>query len=302
MGLRCLFGHDFGDTEVEREREESENEVVVTVREVKVCEQCGDRRVVSENTEVTTVRTPDEVGLDDAAETDETADRESTHPTVEDGVDEEFEPPTDPAEDDGEILDEDVERGHGEWPQTDDSRVARAGAADDGAATDDAPGEDVPTAESGADPEAEGAEIIDGDDSDGDSDQQPWPTSSDGDDADESDDASGAPRAWPEHEGDDEGFSAQADDGASADVSAGDELAPVADEEKKQYVGHRADDGDVEDMVRADAAAAVERGSSADTEYFCPNCEHASRSDGSSMRPGDICPECHRGYIAERER
>jgi hypothetical protein len=55
MGLRCLLGHDFGVPEVERERETDGNEVVVTVREVKTCRRCGERQIVSENKEVTTV-------------------------------------------------------------------------------------------------------------------------------------------------------------------------------------------------------------------------------------------------------
>ncbi len=35
-------------------------------------------------------------------------------------------------------------------------------------------------------------------------------------------------------------------------------------------------------------------------EYFCPKCGHAERVGQSSMRKGDICPECMRGYIDER--
>ena len=35
-------------------------------------------------------------------------------------------------------------------------------------------------------------------------------------------------------------------------------------------------------------------------EYFCPDCGHAETVGVSSMREGDICPECYRGYIDER--
>jgi hypothetical protein len=35
MGLRCLLGHDYGETEIEREREEDGDEMVVTIREVE---------------------------------------------------------------------------------------------------------------------------------------------------------------------------------------------------------------------------------------------------------------------------
>jgi len=42
MGLRCLLGHDFGEPELRREREEDGNEVVTTtVTEVKTCARCG---------------------------------------------------------------------------------------------------------------------------------------------------------------------------------------------------------------------------------------------------------------------
>jgi hypothetical protein len=52
MGLRCLLGHDYGDTRTEHEREERGDEIVVTVTEVEECSRCGKTRVVSENTEV----------------------------------------------------------------------------------------------------------------------------------------------------------------------------------------------------------------------------------------------------------
>jgi ssDNA-binding Zn-finger/Zn-ribbon topoisomerase 1 len=53
MGLRCsLFGHDFGDTLTERDRDERGAEVVITVREIRTCRRCGAEEVVTENTEV----------------------------------------------------------------------------------------------------------------------------------------------------------------------------------------------------------------------------------------------------------
>jgi hypothetical protein len=32
----------------------------------------------------------------------------------------------------------------------------------------------------------------------------------------------------------------------------------------------------------------------------CPECGYTTEGVGSSLRAGDICPECHRGYLAER--
>ena len=67
MGLRCLLGHDFDEPELEREREENGEEVVITVREVKTCTRCGETQVVSENKEVTTIeQLADEAAVADA--------------------------------------------------------------------------------------------------------------------------------------------------------------------------------------------------------------------------------------------
>lgn len=53
MSLRCsLTGHEWGDKQVEVERDEREDEIALTEREYRVCERCGDRRVIAENTEV----------------------------------------------------------------------------------------------------------------------------------------------------------------------------------------------------------------------------------------------------------
>ena len=35
---------------------------------------------------------------------------------------------------------------------------------------------------------------------------------------------------------------------------------------------------------------------------FCPECDWLRAVGASSARAGDICPECKQGYIAERER
>jgi DNA-directed RNA polymerase subunit RPC12/RpoP len=61
MGLKCsLLGHQYGDTEVRTDREQDGTEIVETTREVRLCERCGRRLVVSETTEVKTVETPRE--------------------------------------------------------------------------------------------------------------------------------------------------------------------------------------------------------------------------------------------------
>jgi DNA-directed RNA polymerase subunit RPC12/RpoP len=53
MSLVCsLVGHDWGEERVETEREEARGQVAVTERAYRECTRCGERRVVSENTEV----------------------------------------------------------------------------------------------------------------------------------------------------------------------------------------------------------------------------------------------------------
>ena len=74
MGLRCLLSHDFGEPELEREREEQGNEVVITVNEVKTCSRCGERRIVSENTEVTSMEQLTETATEADTPDAETAD------------------------------------------------------------------------------------------------------------------------------------------------------------------------------------------------------------------------------------
>lgn len=358
MGLRCLLGHDFGDVEVEREREEDGNEMVVTIREVETCTRCEERRIVSENKEVTSIKTPQDVGLDDAAEStgaddedhssgaadDEPA--EPTHPAVE--GDEEFEPADDPVEDDGVILEDGpADREPGEWPDVerpqsqgesadaeedtnagspgdpDADPDARTAIEDDArsSGSDDAPtggdsdlteaddtGEPVP-----ADGESEDVEFLDAEsatengstaDADGATEPAAAAASEDRDVGE-----------WPEHEDVDEGFDAELA-GSEGVTFSGNGLTPEVDAdeptEDAEYIEADATGApaevstdptrDVSSGIARDAPASVELSSSkGDTEFYCPNCELTRLSDGSSMRAGDICPKCRKGYITERD-
>ncbi|MXR51845.1 hypothetical protein GRX03_09530 [Halovenus sp. WSH3] len=74
MSFKCsVFGHAYGDSEIEREREEDGSEVVTTIRETETCQRCGETRVVSENKEVTTLETAADIVAEDldTEETDE---------------------------------------------------------------------------------------------------------------------------------------------------------------------------------------------------------------------------------------
>ncbi|WP_248895236.1 DUF7093 family protein [Haloplanus halobius] len=310
MGLRCLLGHEYANREVEREREERGNEVVVTYRTVETCDRCGERRTVSENKEVRPVRTseeesvstglggggvtpdpgdgsPDETAAADAESDtpgDATADAPSPDATADaaqspdavtasetDPVAAEGDAPveTDDGVDDAIILDDsddaEPERSRGEWPDAD---VEDAEAAADTAET--APSADADTVD-------DGATVVSDDDD------------------------------WPTPDGTDEGFDAEAADGTPADVDFGGGLAPESAgdaEADTAATNGAAADGQAagKQFVAAETVERVGDDSAGETEFFCPNCEYVRTAGESSMRAGDICPECHEGYIAERER
>lgn len=134
MSFKCsIFGHDYGDPEVERDREEEGSEVVITIRETETCQRCGDVRVVSENKEVTTVETAADIVADDLADESADSEEETVEPAETDAAipdaesDETVEEqsagaPTIPdnSQDDAVILDEedeDDDRNPGEWPE-----------------------------------------------------------------------------------------------------------------------------------------------------------------------------------------
>lgn len=289
MSLRCsLLGHAYGDTEIEREREEQGSEVIVTVREFEECQRCGERSVVTENKEVTAIdaAAPDleraeserQSEQTDATETaegsgnagdvaDDTGDIDGVSESVgaAPAVDGEFEGAQSAEEDDAVILDdeadgetEDADRDSGEWPEADSTHPAEAG-------DDRGRGE------------------------------------------------------WPEVGQEDEGFDARPDDG-DAEVEFGGGLAPESapsvDESEAEEVEFVNADGDTLDTTDAggrggsELSAGFTSGSEApsvsgpaedpdvDAEFVCPECGYRAGVAGSSLRAGDICPECRKGYIA----
>lgn len=396
MGLRCLLGHDFGEAEVEREREENGDEMVVTIREVKTCQRCGTERVISENKEVTSIRTAEEVGLDsggdagagDATDRDATGtgpaggDEQTDQPTAatadEQAADDDASggpapgdasggPPSggvtdaaasagdvgqaDPESDDGVILpDEDEQRDRGEWP---DSEVPHEGGEPTGATTDeeaDAESTVQTDAESTAQTDAEstagttgdaseapdsasdeGVEVADGERDEVEILDEDGEGAADGSDdtagtahatdaaesGDAGDELDGDAAAWPDHDDEDVGFDAEV--GGGDDVSfSGNGLTPDVDAEDPgvdaEYVetdterveanaadrsGGRTDAGT--GIAREGAASVDLSDVDSDAKFYCPNCGLTRGADESSMRAGDICPECRKGYIAERE-
>jgi len=132
MSYKCaIFGHKYGEVEVDRERTEEGDEVVVTVRETETCKRCGNTRVVSENKEVRTMETAADIVADDLDEERADApasDQSEPQPTPTEAVEEVAQEPStgdgvtsdavDPEEDDAVILDdEESTREEGEWPE-----------------------------------------------------------------------------------------------------------------------------------------------------------------------------------------
>ncbi len=145
-----------------------------------------------------------------------------------------------------------------------------------------------------------------------------WP------EVDEADDSETATTPWPEQRGEDEGFSAEVGDGDAGGVEFGgggltpEAAEPAPEDEGTEYV--EAPERDVDEVdgtiesrgdeaEPADAGTGITRAESPElqtstsetaTEYHCPECGMTRESDGNSMRAGDICPECKRGYVTER--
>ena len=261
MSFKCsVFGHRYGDPEVEREREEQGSEVVITITETETCKRCGEQRIVSENKEVTTLETPSDIVGDDLD--DETADDETEPEQAQAG--------TETA-----VADAETEQPPAAGSTTPEPESAPE-RTDDAEIIDD--GDDEPAAgDSEQDAETERVTDMEAED------PTAWPQEDDQeveeeDDAvildadDDSDDEERAPGEWPEEDDDD-------DDDWAPDT--GQDLRPVEDEQP-----------DVEPT--ADAVT-VPSG-----EFYCPECEFTTAVESSSLREGDFCPECHRGSLTHR--
>ncbi|HMB50500.1 MAG TPA: oxidoreductase [Natronoarchaeum rubrum] len=302
MGLRCsLLGHSFGDSEVEREREEQGSEVVVTIREEQTCSRCGKTKLVSENKEVTSLAARESASEPANAATGEDAAASGGHASsaadsapatggaADDAADESF------AAGDGrdaEIIDDGPDES---VPEA--TREAASVAEDDG---ETASGSESPV-DPEADPEDDAVILDESDEEDpepGEREHGEWP---DADDTRRSDDAEGSPQEWPDADGEDEGFDAEPTSGEPDDVEFGGGLTP------EEASGTPDGDGQVVGSTDTGFTSANSAPSPVDadreretTEYVCPECGHTAAGTGTSLRAGDICPECRRGYIAER--
>ncbi|MFB6282182.1 MAG: hypothetical protein ABEH40_09195 [Haloferacaceae archaeon] len=335
MELRCLLGHEFGEREVERERREAGDEVVVIYRTVENCRRCGTRRVVSENKEVRSIdaepadeRMPaaDEAGTDGAPAPADEADTDGERPVAAgtgDGNDagslagDGAPDAGDGAARPGSLIEAAEAVGAVETGEEDEDEDDAAGGADDdaviigdgpdaGAADADrepaADGEPVADAEGTTDgAPAGGAELLGGPggaggaDATGTADGGADAPARAAADADDPDDATGG---WPDPapDGEDEGYDASPHEDTATDVDFGGGFAPTVEEGAGPGAGGT---GVEPAFVRAEAPSAA-TDSDGPTELRCPNCGATRTAAGSSLRGGDICPECRKGYVAER--
>lgn len=269
MSLRCsLLGHEYEGSEIEREREERGNEVVISVVELERCTHCSKTRTISENTEVTQLsRSSSEEGSDEERSDpgpDTSTSSTSDAPSSGSGI----RPRPDAGSDFGSGFDS--EAGFG------------AGSGDETAAGVE------------ANPASEDAEIIGDEADDGGDDRDPtdWP------EVDDHEGREGSADAWPSVEGEDEGFDAATPDGPT-DVEFGG-LTPQTDQGAEIIESNTGEDPA---FVGAESAPTSNRpaDSGSETALYCPHCETAELTERDSLRAGDICPACHRGYLAERE-
>jgi hypothetical protein len=282
MSLKCsIFGCRWGDTEVEREREEDGSEVIITIRETETCSRCGDVRVVSENKEVTTLETAADIVADDLADD---SPEQSTGATPSGAADEPAPAGEEPA----------PEEATGGEPATTipDAESDAVVTADDAAPTGGDPPEDVDDA----------VILDDGKDDPGETASRPEPEQP-------------AETGQVEQGGGDEGWDAsepavEQDQGAEivgepetdADEESGErdhgewpeEPDDGDDWEQPTDIGHRVDE-EPSGFGTVGNAVTVPEG-----EFYCPECAYTTPVESSSLRAGDYCPECHRGSLEHR--
>ena len=133
-------------------------------------------------------------------------------------------------------------------------------------------------------------------------------------------DADDAPGEWPAvgREDSDEGYDAEPGGSGDADVQFGGGLTPesapeVDEDEEVEFVNAEGDALQSKDASRGrtELSSGISAGAEApsmsgasedpdvDAEFVCPECDYRQAVDGSSLRAGDICPECGRGYLAQ---
>lgn len=304
MAIRCsLFGHDWGESHVERKREEGDAEVVVTVREVRVCGRCNDRDVLSENVEVTALSeestTAHETGGEREGHVIEDAETgEQTVVSVEqsDGATTET--------DDGAVIldDETADRESGEWPE---QQPGPAGTETDHRRSEEtAKHEDAGSAKQdhSADmnlghPTTDEAETTADEMSSSPTEPPSEPIAEEADEVEIIDEEPGVDTPSASGPATDAGSetartSETTEAHAAVDGAGGDSSPPAGADKRGESI-----DGSV--WVGDDSGT-----NSAGTEMGlvvqCPNCGFVDEEAAPSLRGGDSCPNCRAAYLRER--
>jgi hypothetical protein len=340
MGLRCtVVGHDYGNVQQVEERQERGDELVVTVREYRECQRCGDRKTLTENTEVRSGDIDDvgdATGSDDTAETDQTANPtesgDGTGATPDTGVDQSPAPdPTTEEASAGESTGFGTVDPFADTGESGESEEGVSATDDDGIILDDNSPADADGGRGHGEWPGEG----DADQTREDNSDQTRPVEDDADQTrsggDESDqprkDDAGQPRTveddagmddtghgdWPTPDAEDQGY-----DAAPSAADPEDDVDFVGDLDRDES-GVSTDESIPEETGPGEGAANSPSNTTAGTArsgsdpaarqppgggstvLACQSCGTTTASQATPLRSGDICPECGQGYLAERE-
>jgi hypothetical protein len=272
MSLTCsVLGCDFGAVEQEQERTERSDEVIITRREAQTCERCGRKRVLSESKEVTAIE--DARASAGAAGGAPTADTSGGAQATSPGT-------GDPSGAAGDSTDATTAAGSPGTAGT--AETSQGGAAEPtsgpGATADQGAATEQGGAERGGDP---GAGVGD-----------PWNSVED----------TGNATAHIESVGDSEDAAPDGDDAEIIESEPSDDpSAPPGRDPASPSAAESTGDDTGPDFPETEwAEATTAAGPGDEVEYDCPECGATHPSDGSSLRPGDICPDCQTGYLEER--
>ena len=325
MGLRCsLLGHDYGESFVERGREERGNEVVVTERELQECARCGAENVTTENTEVRSIEptgsastaAPDAGAATDAASTADAARGDSSPGDA-----------TAASSGGGASAASSSDSPGGAFTSASDA-IERAEAGtqtgDTGSASD-AGDDDAVIIDDSADDGAGSEQWDEQADVDPGAEHEPTPEPDD-EDVEFVDSApAGDVDSAPTGDADTGGVTAAGAESASAGGQTAGAQTVTAErssdrtrgewpELDDEDIGVDATDDDVsfqfgdesEQFVATDtgftsAGPLEQTGGDDDLDFalYCPECGFDRHAAGSSLRAGDICPDCRKGYLAE---
>jgi len=325
MGLRCsLLGHDYGETTTEREREEQGGEVVVVERELQECARCGSGKVLSENTEVRTLQaTPDADDAESAAPEPETSEPSFSEPaetSVSAGTDSTGSTPPEHApsadEDDAVILEDEPgeDREPGQWPDE-----AQQEAMTETADTGEPEPEPTPWPDQAGEDEGFDAKPASETEDDGEDDAFEFgggltPESADpgeaGDEGYVEAPTETEPPADFSHDtergqagGSDTMSPTDAGQSGSTDYPGSEPQSGSTPSGAPAQSGAAEADGEFEDSGFTSAGPVNPPSGStddSDTLLVCPECGFERKAARASLRAGDICPECRKGYLAER--